>query len=155
MAEVYGRLTGRPGVCSAQAAFLLTNAGVGILEAYLASSPMLILTDLSDNAPFSHHAPYQSGSGDYGGWDARNTIAGYTKQVFVAHDGPQAVGQTQLAIKHATAGTPGPVAVLYHSSALSQTVGPDSTPRLYATPHYLERRQHGPAAASVDAAAAS
>jgi acetolactate synthase-1/2/3 large subunit len=137
MAEVYGRLTGRPGVCSAQAAFLLTSAGVGILEGYLASSPMLILTDLSDNAPFSHHAPYQSGTGDYGGWNAQATIAGYTKQVFVAHDGTQAVAQTQLAVKHATTGTPGPVAVLYHSSALDQTVGPDSTPRLYSTRHYL------------------
>ncbi|MFN8559735.1 MAG: thiamine pyrophosphate-binding protein [Dehalococcoidia bacterium] len=63
MAEVYGRLTGRPGVCSGQAAFLLTNAGMGTLEAFLASSPMLLLTDLSDGAPYSHHAPYQSGTG--------------------------------------------------------------------------------------------
>src|SRR5687767_10617124 len=94
MAEVYGRLTGKPGVCSAQAAFLLTNAGTGILEAYLAGSPMLILTDLSDNAPFAHHAPYQSGAGDYGGWDARATIAGYTKLATTVHDGPQAVAQT-------------------------------------------------------------
>jgi acetolactate synthase-1/2/3 large subunit len=153
MAEVYGRLTGRPGVCSAQAAFLLTSAGVGILEAYLASSPMLILTDLSDNAPFSHHAPYQSGSGDYGGWDARSTIAGYTKQVFVAHDGPQAVAQTQLAIKHAVAGTPGPVAVLYHSQALMQSVGPQSTPRLYGTRHYLPESEAPAPADRIERAA--
>jgi acetolactate synthase-1/2/3 large subunit len=150
MAEVYGRLTGRPGTCSAQAAFLLTSAGVGILEGFLGSSPMLILTDLSDNAPFSHHAPYQAGTGDYGTWDARATIAGYTKQVFVAHDGPQAVAQTQLAIKHATAGTPGPVAVLYHSSALSQSVGPETTPRLYATAPFVRR---DPAPANADAIA--
>ncbi len=153
MAEVYGRLTGRPGVCSAQAAFLLTSAGVGILEAYLASSPMLILTDLSDNAPFSHHAPYQSGSGDYGGWDARATIAGYTKQVFVAHDGAQAVQQTQLAIKHALAGTPGPVAVLYHSAALNQEVGPETMPRLYATSHYLPGERATAPQAAVERAA--
>src|SRR5579884_3138086 len=124
MAEVYGRLTGRPGVCSAQAAFLLTNAGTGILEAFLAGSPMLILTDLSDSAPLSHHAPYQAGTGDYGTWDARSVIAGYTKQTFVAHDGPQAVAQTQLAVKHALAGNRGPVAVLYHSRALAGPVGP-------------------------------
>jgi len=153
MAEVYGRLTGRPGVCCAQAAFLLTNAGVGILEGYLASSPMLILTDLSDNSPFSHHAPYQSGSGDYGGWNAPATIAGYTKQVFVAYDGPQAVGQTQLAIKHAISGTPGPVAVLYHSTALDQVVGPDSTPRLYSTGHYLPGAAAPAPAAEVERAA--
>ncbi len=137
MAEVYGRLTGRPGVCSAQAAFLLTNAGTGILEAYLAGSPMLLLTDLSDNAPFSHHAPYQAGTGDYGAWDARMTIASYTKLALVAYDGVQAVKQTQLAIKHALAGNRGPLALLYHSGALGQTVGPDSTPRLYATAHHL------------------
>ena len=131
MAEVYGRLTGRPGVCSGQAAFLLTNAGMGILEGFLAASPMLLLTDLSDNAPFSHHAPYQTGSADFGGWDARNVIGGYTKQVFVAHDGPQAVGQTQQAITHATTGNPGPVALLYHSAALRQRVGPDSVPTIY------------------------
>jgi acetolactate synthase-1/2/3 large subunit len=132
MAEVYGRLAGRPGACSAQAAFLLTNAGMGILEAQLAGSPMLILSDLSDTAPFSHHAPYQAGTADYGTWDARNTIAGYTRQTFVAYDGPQAVQQTQLAIKHALAGQRGPVAVLYHSRALDQLVGPDSVPRLFA-----------------------
>jgi acetolactate synthase-1/2/3 large subunit len=153
MAEVYGRLTGRPGVCSGQAAFLLTNAGMGILEGYLAGSPMLLLTDLSDNAPFSHHAPYQAGTGDYGAWDARTVIAGYTKQVFVAHDGPQAVAQTQLAIKHATSGNPGPVALLYHSSALRQQVGPDTTPTLYATPPYTARHRTPAPVSEVEVAA--
>jgi acetolactate synthase-1/2/3 large subunit len=153
MAEVYGRLTGRPGVCSGQAAFLLTNAGMGILEAHLAGSPMLLLTDLSDSAPFSHHAPYQAGTGDYGTWDARAVIAGYTKQVLVAHDGPQAVAQTQLAIKHATAGNGGPVALLYHSSALGQRVGPETTPTLYATAAYLTDERPPADAARVEAAA--
>jgi acetolactate synthase-1/2/3 large subunit len=133
MAEVYGRLTGKPGVCSGQAAFLLTNAGMGILEGFLAGTPMLLITDLSDSAPFSHLAPYQAGTGDYGAWDARGVIGGYTKQVFVAQDGPQAVAQTQQAIRHATSGSPGPVALLYHSRALGQRVGPDTGPRLYAT----------------------
>ncbi len=137
MADAYGRLTGRPAVVMGQAAFMLTNAGMGIVEAYLAGSPMLILSDLSDGAPFSHHAPYQAGTGDYGAWDARATIAGYTKQVFVAHEPAAAVQQTQLAIKHALSGQPGPVAVLYHSAALTQTVGPNTTPRLYHTSAYL------------------
>src|SRR5919202_3164672 len=140
MADAYGRLTGRPAVAMGQAAFLLTNAGMGILEAFLAGSPMLLLSDLSDGAPFSHHAPYQTGTGDYGTWDARATIAGYTKQVFVAHEPAQAIQDTQPAIKHALAGPPGPVAVLYHSAALTETVGPETTPRLYATPAYLPQR---------------
>jgi acetolactate synthase-1/2/3 large subunit len=140
MADVYGRLTGRPGVAMGQAAFLLTNAGMGIVEATLAGSPVLLLTDLSDGAPFSHHAPYQTGTGDYGTWDARATIAGYVKQTFVAREPAQGVHDTQLAIKHALAGQPGPVAVLYHSAALTASVGPETTPRLYETSAYLPRR---------------
>ena len=152
MADVYGRLTGRPGVAMGQGAFMLTNAGMGIVEGFLAGSPMLILSDLSDNSPFSHHGPYQAGTGDYGTWDARNTIAGYTKQTFVAREGPQAVQDTQLAIKHALTGQPGPVAVLYHSGALAETVGPDSTPRLYATEAYLPSERAAASPAQVEAA---
>ena len=155
MADVYGRLTGRPGVAMGQAAFMLTNAGMGIVEAHLAGSPMLVLSELSDHAPFSHHAPYQAGTGDYGTWDARGTIAGYTKQVFVPREGVQAVQATQLAIKHALAGQPGPVAVLYHSRALATAVGPESTPRLYATAPYLATGHALPVLAEVEAAAAA
>src|ERR1051326_901863 len=122
MADVYARLTGRPGVAMGQREFLLTNAGMGIVEAYLANSPVLLLSDLSDGAPYSHHAPYQAGTGDYGTFDARNTIAGYTRGVFVAHQPAQAVQDTQLAIKHALASPAGPVAVLYHSAALTGEV---------------------------------
>ena len=57
MAEVYGRLTGRPGVAIGQGAFVLANALLGTLEAHMGSSPMLLLTDLSDQAPYSQHAP--------------------------------------------------------------------------------------------------
>jgi len=152
MADVYGRLTGRPGVAMGQAAFLLTNAGMGIVEAFLAGSPMLLLTDLSDGSPYSHHAPYQAGTGDYGTWDARNTIAGYTKQTFVAREPAQAVHDTQLAIKHATTGQPGPVAVLYHGAALTASVGPDTRPRLYATPSYLPSKTSAASHDQIEAA---
>ena len=152
MADVYGRLTGPPGVAMGQGAFLLTNAGMAIVEAYLAGSPLLLLSDLSDGAPFSHHAPYQAGTGDYGTWDARATIAGYTKQVFVAHEPGQAVQQTQLAIKHALAGQPGPVAVLYHSAALAASVGPDTAPRLYCTAAYLPEQRAAARPELVEAA---
>jgi acetolactate synthase I/II/III large subunit len=154
MADVYARLTGRPGVAMGQGAFLLTNAGMGIVEAYLANSPVLLLSDLSDGAPYSQHAPYQAGTGDYGTWDARNTIAGYTRRVFVAHGPVGAVQDTQLAIKHALASPSGPVAVLYHGGALASEVGPDSSPRLYATSAYLPRERVGAPARAVEAAAA-
>src|SRR4029453_17003183 len=117
MADVYGRLSGRPGVCMGQGAFMLTNAGMGIVEAHLAGSPVLVLSDLSVGPPFSHNGPYQAGTGDYGAWDARATIAGYTKRVFVSREPAAAVQNTQLAIKHALSGQPGPVALLYHRGA--------------------------------------
>jgi acetolactate synthase I/II/III large subunit len=154
MADVYGRLTGRPGVAMGQGAFLLTNAGMGIVEAYLAGSPVVLLSDLSDGAPFSQHAPYQAGTGDFGTWDARATIAGVTRQVFVALDGVQAVQDTQLALKHALA-APGPVAVLFHSAALAGAVGPESRPRLYATNRYLPTPRAAAPADQIERAARS
>jgi acetolactate synthase-1/2/3 large subunit len=153
MADVYGRLTGKPGVAMGQGAFLLTNAGMGIVEAYLAGSPVLLLSDLSDGSPLSHHAPYQAGTGDYGTWDAKATIAGYTQRVFVAHEPGQAVQDTQLAIKHALSTPSGPVAVLYHSHALAADVGPESTPRLYATSAYLPTARSAAPSQDVEAAA--
>ncbi len=155
MADAYGRLTGRPAVAMGQGAFLLTNAGMATVEAFLAGSPMLLLSDLSDGAPYSHHAPYQAGTGEYGTWDARATIGGYTKQVFVAQQPAQAVQQTQLAIKHSLAGQPGPVAVLYHSAALAASVGPETSPRLYATSPYLAESRGSAPLERVDAAAAA
>jgi acetolactate synthase-1/2/3 large subunit len=153
MADVYGRLTGKPGVAMGQSAFLLTNAGMGIVEAYLANSPVLLLSDLSDGSPLSHHAPYQAGTGDYGTWDARATIGGYTQRVFVAREPGQAVQDTQLAIKHALSSPSGPVAVLYHSAALGEEVGPETTPRLYHTSAYLPNAPAAAPAQAIEAAA--
>lgn len=137
MAEVYGRLTRRPGVVLGQGPWVLGNGLIGTIEALLSSSPMLLLTDFSDTPPFSLHGPYQSGTGEYGNWDARRSFGGVTKQVFHAHEPTGAVHATQLAIKHALAGQPGPVAVIYSISGLGGMVEPGSEPRLYPTRHYL------------------
>lgn len=151
MAEAYGRLTGRPGVCMGQAAWMLTNSGMGLVEACLSGTPVLVLSDMSDRPSFSHHAPYQTGTGDYGTWDARNTIAGYTKQTFVAREPAAAVQVTQLAIKHALTGQPGPIAVLYHTAALAGRVGPNTTPHLYGTSPYVQIERQCAVPARVDA----
>ena len=86
MAEVYGRLTRRPGVMIGQGPWVLGNGLIGTIEAFLSSSPMLLLTDFSDATPFHLHAPYQQATGDYGSWDARRAFSGVTKQVMQAHD---------------------------------------------------------------------
>ena len=74
MAEAYGRLTGRPLVVMGQGEWIAGNAGQGFLEALLGSSPIVILTEMTDGGALSHHAPYQSGTGDYGTWDARGAL---------------------------------------------------------------------------------
>jgi acetolactate synthase-1/2/3 large subunit len=68
-------------------------------------------------------------------------------------EGVQAVQATQLAIKHALTGQPGPVALLYATKALRSTVGPDSAPILYPTHHYLPPPTLGPDPRAVEAAA--
>ena len=137
MAEVYGRLTRRPGVMIGQGPWVLGNGLIGTIEAFLSSSPMLLLTDFSDSTPFHLHAPYQQATGDYGSWDARRAFSGVTKQVMQAQTPVAAVQATQLAIKHALAGQPGPVAVLFAMDSLSGSVKPDSQPVLYPTRYYL------------------
>src|SRR6476469_11101489 len=99
MAEVYGRLTRRPGVMIGQGPWVLGNGLIGTMEAYLSSSPMLLLTDFSDATPLHLHAPYQQATGDYGSWDARRAFSGVTKHVVQALTPIAAVQGTKLAIK--------------------------------------------------------
>lgn len=156
MAEVYGRLTGRPGVVIGQGAWLLANGGMGILEAFLGSSPMLVLSDLSDGAPYSQHAPYQAGTGDYGTWKARQAFESFTRRTMVSYSSAEAIQHTQLGIKHALGATPGPVAVLYHSAALKSTIVPGAKPTTYPTIAYLgpQTTAQVPDSASVERVAA-
>jgi acetolactate synthase I/II/III large subunit len=137
MAEAYGRLTGKPLVIMGQAEWIAGNAGQGYMEALMGSSPLVILTDMSDGGSLAHHGQYQSGTADYGNWDVRKTLEGMTKRVFCSYSPAQAVQHTQLALKHALTGTPGPVAVAFHSEALRGRVGPDTRPQLWSTRRYL------------------
>ena len=43
MADTYGRLTGKPGVLMGQGLWIGTNGGFGIVEAYLAGVPMVVI----------------------------------------------------------------------------------------------------------------
>lgn len=153
MAEAYGRLTGKPGVALGQGAFMLINALLGTLEAHAGCSPMLLLADLSDNSPFSHHAPYQAGTGEAGTWDARKSFEGVTKRTMILQEPVQAVQETQYAVKHARLGEAGPIALLYHSTALKGRIDPNSVPHLYDTKHYLRRVRHAAAREAVSSAA--
>src|SRR5215471_2580281 len=47
MAEMYGRLTGRPGVFMAPGCYAASTGLFGAIEAALGSSPMVIITDIT------------------------------------------------------------------------------------------------------------
>ncbi len=149
MAEMYGRLTGTPGVVMGQGIFLAANALFGTLEAVKGASPMLLLGDFTDMAPFMHHAPYQAGTGEHGNHDLRNLLASATKYTAAVAEPKQAVQTLQLAVKHATTGTPGPVAVVFASRSLAGTVKTRRPPRLHATARHLAHGVIRPAAADL------
>lgn len=137
-ANAYGRLTGRPAVISGEGEFILGTGTQGIIESLLGSAPMLILTEMFDGGRMSHHGNYHSGAGDQANYDAVAAYKAICKKVFVSHYPAQAVQHTQLAVKHALAGDPGPVAVIYHSAAFEGDVGPDSFPRIYHAAGYIK-----------------
>jgi acetolactate synthase-1/2/3 large subunit len=139
MAEAYGRLTGRPLVVMGQGQWIAGNAGQGFLEALMGCSPVVVITDMTDGGPLSHHAPYQSGTADYGTWDARSSLEGFSKRVMVSRHPTQAVQHVQLALKHALTGEPGPVSVVLALESLRGRIDPAVAPRLYPTTSYLPR----------------
>lgn len=130
MAEAQGRLTASPAFVIGQGAWVLGNAGIGIMEAHLGCSPMVVLVDATEGGGFSHLGPYQVGSGGYGAYDLAAALRAITKQTFVATDPTQAIQMTQLAIKHATTGESGPVAVVFYGKSLFERVNSSTQPPL-------------------------
>ncbi|MBN2538568.1 MAG: thiamine pyrophosphate-binding protein, partial [Deltaproteobacteria bacterium] len=132
MADMYGRLTGRPGVVIAQGAWMASNAAFGILEAYMAGSPMLIIADASDYNGLSQHGPWQNGAGEYGAFDLVGIMRSMSKYTTYATNADELVHGIRLGIKHATTGRPGPACVIGRMNAFSGQVDPEtSNPRLY------------------------
>ncbi len=136
MADAYGRLTGKPAVIMGQGAFMGSSATFGVMEAYLASYPMLLLTDTSDSR-FPQQANYQCGTGDYGGIDLLGVFRSVGKYAVLATTAKEAVQGVQLAIKHSVSGRPGPACVVMRTAAIQAEVDPDAAPRVYPSGGYL------------------
>jgi len=153
MADMYGKLTGKPGVFTAQGGFAGSTGMFGVIEAYLASSPMLVLSELSDGHEFVMHGPIQSAAGQYGSFDLAAMFRGATKLTTVAHYPRDAVLGVQLAIKHALAGRPGPCACLFRANALRDAVAENGLPEIHDTRRLLNPTPPVPPEPALDAAA--
>jgi thiamine pyrophosphate-dependent acetolactate synthase large subunit-like protein len=103
MADMYGKMTGKPGVFSAQGVFAGSTGLFGVIESFLSHSPMLVLSEMSEVDRFLLHGPIQGATGHYGSIDLPSIFRSVTKYTAVAHYPHEAVVGTQLAIKHALA----------------------------------------------------
>ena len=147
MADAYGRASGKPAAIMGQGLFMGSNATFGIMEAMLSSSPMLILTDTSDSGAAQRPAN-QSGAGEYGSIDLQSIFKSMTKYTTLATSPKEAVLGTQMAIKHAISGRPGPTTVLMRSAAIGGQVDVESPPFIHNAAGFLNTAK--PASAPVD-----
>ena len=136
MADAYGRVTGKPAVLMGQGAFIGTSGGFGIMEAYHSYSPMVVITDTSDGG-FWQLGNNQAATGEYGTADLLTILRSMTKYTTLVSTPNEAVLGTQLAVKHAVAGAPGPAAVLLRSYASWGDIDQDDPLKLHASAGYL------------------
>ena len=136
MAQVVGRLTGKPGVYMGQGPFASTTGAFGILEAYFAGSPMLVLTDTSCYDGFGMYGVYQTMTGDYGAADVRAVMKTMTKSTYYATEPHEAVYAIQQAYKQASLPRQGPAAVVLKSPIIRREMPQQSRVQLYPAQGY-------------------
>jgi acetolactate synthase-1/2/3 large subunit len=138
MADMYGRLTGKPAALVGQGIWIATSGGYGIMESYFAGVPMLIVTDITDYNSLTQFGPYQDASGDYGGTDLPAIMRAMTKYTTYATNPTELIHGVKLAIKHATTGRPGPACVIMKFDVSYATIDPDTAnPKLYPVKGHL------------------
>ena len=153
MAEAYGRLTGSPGVLAGQGPWIGSLGAIGQMEARLGSSPMVVITEASERGEYSTLAPYQQARGDYGGLDLPSALSAYTKEHWFPRSPTETVRSLQLAFKHATAGRPGPTAVILDGEAVTESVPDESVPPVWDGREQVRNWDARPTAETVATAA--
>ncbi len=152
MAEMYGRLTGRPGVLTGQGPWIGSLGMMGQMEARLSSSPLVALTEASERGEYSTLAPYQQARGDYGGFSLPKILDGVTKEWWFPRTPTETLRSVQLAFKHATADRPGPTAVILDGDAITDDVPEDATPPTWDAREQTRTWDAGPTDADLAAA---
>ena len=149
MAQVHGRLTGRPAVLMGQGPWITTIGGMGILEAHFAGTPMVVLTETSDYDGYGQMGVYQTMTGDFNGADAMASLKPITKYCTYATSPAEAVYGAQMAIKHALLPRKGPAAVVMKTPIIRSELDNPSKPVLYPIDGYLAYTPARPDQAAV------
>ena len=139
MADMYARITGKPGVLVGQGPWIATSGGYGIVESFMSGLPMIIICDTSDYYALPQFGPYQNASGDYGGVDLQAMMKSMTKFTTLATNPSEFLHGLQLAIKHATTGRPGPAAVLIRWNIPFENIDMEKVhPKFFPVSGYLQ-----------------
>lgn len=149
MAQVTGRLTGRPGLFMGQGPFAATTGAFGILEAHFAGSPMVVLTETSDYDGFGQYGVYQTMTGDYGGADIRQMLGSITKYCTYATEPQDAVYGIQMAFKHASLPRKGPAAVILKTPIIRREIPEAPRACLFPSAGYFAHTRARPDASAV------
>jgi acetolactate synthase I/II/III large subunit len=113
MADAYGKLTGRPGICFVTRAPGATHAAVGVHAAYQDSTPLILFVG---QVPRGHRGREAFQELDYGRMFGE--MAKWVVEVEAAAAFPEV---TARALHVATSGRPGPVVVALPEDVLSET----------------------------------
>ena len=149
MAQVTGKLTGRPAVAMGQGPWMTTIGAIGILEAHFSGSPMVVLTETSDYDGYGQMGVYQTMTGDYGGADAMASLRPITKYCTYATAPAEAVYGVQMAIKHASLPRMGPAAVVMKTPIIRAEMPDPPSPRVYPTRGYQSYTPARPDGAAI------
>ncbi|WP_435320690.1 thiamine pyrophosphate-binding protein [Haloarchaeobius sp. TZWSO28] len=153
MAEMYGRYHQQPGVLTGQGPWIGSLGAIGQMEARLGSSPMVAITEASERGDYSTLAPYQQARGDYGGFSLPKILDGITKEWWFPRTANETLRSLQLSFKHATAGRPGPTAVILDGDAVTSEVPTDDVPPVWSPDRQTKNWESSPTDADVAAAA--
>jgi len=114
MAEAYGKLTGRPGVCFVTRGPGTTNASIGLHTAFQDSTPLLLL--------IGQVARDQTEREAFQEIDFRRMLGPLTKWVAEIDDARRIPELVSQAFQRATSGRPGPVALALPEDMLTDVV---------------------------------
>src|SRR5215210_261666 len=119
MADAWGRLTGRPGVCLVTAGPGHTNALTGVATAWMAESPLILL---SGGANLPH-----VGKGGFQEIDQVGVVGPICKRAWTASSAAELPALVAHAHRTAQEGTPGPVHITLPFDLLQREVEESAT----------------------------
>jgi acetolactate synthase-1/2/3 large subunit len=126
MAEAYGKLSGRPGICFVTRAPGATHAATGVYTAFQDSTPLILFVG---QVPLEHRGREAFQELDY-----RDGFGAITKLAIEVEEPEQFPEVTARAFQTAASGRPGPVVVSLPEDVLSEAADvEDATP--FSRPH--------------------